>query len=87
MSLSIAALREMTDADLIREHDLIAPNTFIGTAYYQEELKRRSRERLAVSSELLARRVFGLSVVSLIAAALALVAAVLIPLLTTKQGS
>ena len=76
MSRSISDLRELTDAQLIAEHDELATNTFVGTGYYLGELERRSRQRSADSSELLARRVFVLSIVTLAVSILALGAAV-----------
>jgi hypothetical protein len=84
MSRSIRALREMTDDDLIAEHDQHATNTVVGTDYYVEELDRRSRERATEASQRLAdegvklsRRTYVLTWVSAGTSLLALLVAVL----------
>lgn len=45
VSYSIKQLRELSDEQLIKEHDDRAKNTVMGTNYYMEELDRRSREK------------------------------------------
>lgn len=45
MVYSIKELRELTDEELIKEHDNKAKNTVAGTQYYIDELDRRSRDR------------------------------------------
>jgi hypothetical protein len=42
---TIAELRRTSDEDLILEHDELAGVTSVGTAYYMDELERRSRDR------------------------------------------
>jgi hypothetical protein len=81
----IADLRATPDDVLIAEHDAAATNTNVGTAYYMDELERRSRERssaeshmLAMESQRLANRTFWLtvatSVLSLIALSVSVIA-------------
>lgn len=84
MSYTIAALRAASDEQLIEEHDQHARHTIVGTAYYMDELERRSRERateaaqqLALASNRLAVRSHRLTVASTILSAIATVAAVL----------
>lgn len=45
MVYSIKELRELTNEELIKEHDNKAKNTVVGTQYYIDELDRRSRDR------------------------------------------
>lgn len=45
MSYSIKDLRELSEEQLIQEHDKRAVSTVMGTKYYVEELDRRSREK------------------------------------------
>ena len=45
----IAELRELSDEELIKEHDRIAPSTNVGVIYYLEELARRDQARQAAS--------------------------------------
>jgi hypothetical protein len=42
---TIQELRELTDEQLIAEHDAIAPHTFVGVDYYLSELARRDAHR------------------------------------------
>lgn len=55
MARTIAQLRKTPDEVLITEHDELAPRTIVGTAYYEDELDRRSRERSTTASQELAR--------------------------------
>jgi hypothetical protein len=45
MVRTIEELRQTSDEDLIAEHDPLAVHTEVGTAYYMDELERRSRDR------------------------------------------
>jgi hypothetical protein len=45
ISPSIAKLKQMSDEQLIEQHDLLAPNTGVGTQFYLDELNRRSQDR------------------------------------------
>ena len=45
MSETIAKLREMSEAELIRLHDEHASHTVVGTAHYLAELSRRDQQR------------------------------------------
>jgi len=71
MSYSIARLRELSDDDLIAEHDTQAMYTVMGTDYYLEELDRRSRERSDKASARLARASFWMGAASTLLSAVA----------------
>jgi hypothetical protein len=45
MAESIAQLRKLSEADLIRIHDSTAENTVVGTAHYLAELGRRDQQK------------------------------------------
>lgn len=69
MSRSLSALQALTDEELIAEHDSAATNTSVGTAYYVDELNRRTAERSSRANKdataaalRLARRSFWLTV-------------------------
>ena len=44
MAYTIAELRRLSDADLVREHDRIAQSTSLGLNYFRDELNRRQDE-------------------------------------------
>lgn len=46
MAHSIAELKKLSDAELIRQHDEEATHTVVGTAYYVDELRYRQQARL-----------------------------------------
>ena len=46
MAYSIAELKKLSDAELIRQHDEQAKHTVVGTAYYMDELRYRQQARL-----------------------------------------
>jgi hypothetical protein len=48
-------LHELSDDELIDEHDKLAMNTFVGTQYYLDELRRRELLRAMEASDHLAR--------------------------------
>lgn len=56
MVRSLGELRDVTDEELIVEHDRAALHTVVGTAYYVQELDRRSRERSTEASIRLAQQ-------------------------------
>jgi len=47
MAYTIAELREITDADLIREHDARTGSVVLGIDYFLQELARRDSARVA----------------------------------------
>jgi hypothetical protein len=47
MAESIAQLRNLSEADLIRIHDSTAENTVVGTAHYLAELGRRDQQKIS----------------------------------------
>ncbi len=84
MVRKISELRETPDDVLIAEHDDLAVVTQVGTAYYMDELERRSRERssersheLAMESHRLANRTFWLTVATSALSLIALVVSIL----------
>ncbi len=44
---TIQELKEMSEADLIEQHDNAAGNTIVGLSYYQDELRYRAQARVA----------------------------------------
>lgn len=46
MAHTIAELKKLSDAELIRQHDEDAKHTMVGTAYYMDELRYRQQARL-----------------------------------------
>jgi len=51
MSYSLSALQALSDEQLIAEHDSVAKNAGVGTAYYVDELNRRTAERASRANE------------------------------------
>jgi hypothetical protein len=45
MALKLADLRSMSDEELVRTYDQMAPTTMVGLDWYREELNRRAYER------------------------------------------
>jgi hypothetical protein len=45
MAETIAQLRELSDGDLIQQHDVLAKNTAVGIAHYLAELSRRDQQK------------------------------------------
>jgi CHASE3 domain sensor protein len=77
MVRTIAELRQTSDEDLIVEHDRLAGVTSVGTAYYMDELERRSRDRATQAAQALAQRAFWMTVASTVLALVAVVTSVL----------
>jgi hypothetical protein len=76
MVRTIAELRQTSDEDLIAEHDRVAVHTSVGTAYYMDELERRSRDRATRAAQTLAQRAFWMTVASTVLALVAVVTSV-----------
>ena len=76
MGLTIAQLHALTDEQVVQQHDETAVHMSPGTDYWMMELERRSRERATEAGENYARLSFRLSVVTVVASALALVVAI-----------
>jgi hypothetical protein len=83
MSHSIADLHALSDEEVIALHDEQARVTSVGTAYWMDEIERRSRERataanieLARASQTLANRSYWLTVASTVLSAIATVIAI-----------
>jgi hypothetical protein len=45
MALKLARLQSMSDEELVRTYDEMAPSTMVGLDWYREELNRRAYER------------------------------------------
>lgn len=45
MAYTIAELRALSEADLVREHDRIAQTTVLGLNYFRDELNRREQDK------------------------------------------
>ncbi len=45
MSLSLKALRELSDEDLVSFHDGVAIHTSVGATYYLDEIYRRDQDK------------------------------------------
>ena len=84
MSHTIGQLQKLSDEDLIKEHDLIAKTTVVGTQYYMNELDRRSKERneqamlsLSIETQKLATRTYGLSLITIALSIAALIISII----------
>lgn len=87
MAYTIRDLRNLSDDDLIAEHDKIAPNTMVGTQYYRDEIRAREFQRAAEKADeiaaaslevarqatFLARRAYVLAFVSAVVGTVAVV--------------
>lgn len=62
MSLKIAELRALSDADVIARYDQHAEHAVVGIDYWMGELERRSRDRAERANSRLARASVVLSV-------------------------
>lgn len=82
MAPRLSALRTMTDEQLIEAHDSMAPHTSIGIAYYLDELRRREANSSANAALTEAANARRLAIINAIVAVIALIAAVVVPLLT-----
>ena len=67
MARSWAALQRLSDDGLVAEHDELAKETQIGTAYYLDELRYRRQERVASRVEKATRVILWLTVVVTVA--------------------
>jgi hypothetical protein len=45
MAKTISELRELSDEQLVEEHDRTATNTVVGISYYLDEIERRRIDR------------------------------------------
>lgn len=70
MVYTIEQLRQLSDEQLIQEHDEKAKNTVVGINYYIDELDRRSRDR----SE---KAMFKLTIVSTVTSILAIILSII----------
>ena len=73
MSLKLSALYALSDGEVRANYDAAAVHTVVGTAFWMDELERRSRERVTKASGRLAVASFVSSAVSVLIAVGALV--------------
>lgn len=71
-AMTYKQVRQMTDDELIKQHDIATDNTVVGLSFFIDEIKRReaakaaeSNQALARESQRLARRSFWLAAASL----------------------
>jgi len=83
MSLSIQALRGLTDSELVAAHDDAAQNTMVGVNYYLDEIHRREQAASMESSAKLARASLQLAAVSAVASLVSIMVAVVAIVLST----
>lgn len=83
MAPTVAALRAMSDEDIVRAHDETTSNMGTSSSFFLDELRRRDAVRaeaasyaLATESHNLARRTYWLAVASFLVAGVAAAAAV-----------
>lgn len=62
MAYSLKKLRELSDDDLITEHDEVSQQTVMGMSYYLDELKRREQTRQTTTMLSYTRRMLWLTV-------------------------
>ncbi len=63
MAHTWAGLKELSDNELIAEHDDSAKNTVVGTRHYLDELRYRQQSRVASKLEGFTKWIFWLTVV------------------------
>ena len=69
---SIAELRALSDAELIKQHDLLAANTAVGVDYYLAELERPRIDEQNKRLELLTLIIALLTLINVVAVVLSL---------------
>ena len=79
MSSTLKELREMTDEQVIEEHDNLAQRTMMGLNYYLDELNRREQNRQTEAMLSYTRRMLWLTVLVAILTVVNVIA-VLVPL-------
>jgi len=79
MSHTIKELQEMSDEQIVTEHDRLAQETSIGIKYFLHEVERRAQNRQTEAMLLYARRMSKLTVLITILTVVNVIA-VLVPL-------
>ncbi|OGP68419.1 MAG: hypothetical protein A2W27_11025 [Deltaproteobacteria bacterium RBG_16_44_11] len=79
MAYTLKELQELSDDQLISEHDALAQSTVMGINYYRDELNRRGQNRQTEAMLLYTRRLLWLTVFVAILTVVNVVA-ILIPL-------
>jgi hypothetical protein len=77
MVRKIEDLRSTPDEVLIAEHDARAVHTHVGTAYYLDELDRRSRERATEAAQRLSSRSYYLTIANSVLSVVAIAVSVI----------
>lgn len=84
MAPKLAHLRSMTDEQIVEQYDQAAPTTVIGTGFYLDELSRREFQRASAAALAEAASARRLTIANALVAVVAVVIAVLVPLLTAQ---
>lgn len=87
MAPKLNRLRGMTDEQVVEAHDDLALNTTVGTAYYLDELTRREFVRTSEAALDQACSAHRLAGVNAFVAAVAVLIAVAVPLITNALAS
>ena len=61
MTESYSELKKLSDEELIRQHDLHAPKTVVGTRHFLDELRSRENGRVSLSVERMTKHIFWLT--------------------------
>ena len=78
MARKLAALKALTDDELIAEHDELVGNTGVGTRYYLDELRYREQSRVASSVERFTKWIWRLTFVVTLATVINLAVVILL---------
>lgn len=87
MAPKLIRLRELTDEQIVEAHDGLAPNTVVGVNYYLDELTRREFVRSSEAALTEARSARRLAGMNALVAAVAVIIAVAVPLITNALAA
>lgn len=87
MAPKLNRLRELTDEEIVEAHDGLAPNTSVGLNYYLDELTRREFARTSEAALTEARSARRLAGTNTLVAAVAVIIAVAVPLITNALAA
>ena len=89
MAKTIVKLRELSESELIAQHDRAASSTVVGTKYFLDELNRRDQNHLSQRMDKLTKRIYYLTVFIAILTALSviLVSIQVVPVLIKLFGT
>lgn len=83
MAMRLHQLRSLSDAEVEAKYDQATANTVVGLSFWEDELERRSRERLVRSNQKLATWSLSVAIVSGVAS----IAAVVLSVVTLVTSS